>query len=105
MSFLNLDKIVMNQISPNATIGKNCKFGVGVVIDDNVTIGDDNVFGNHVVITGNVEIGSKNFFSDLISNEIPNPLDFSGMGPRMVVVKRMNTTCIIFNSEVTIDQA
>ena len=67
MNSLNLEKIVMNQISPNATIGKNCKFGVGVIIDDNVTIGDDNVFGNHVVITGNVEIGSKNFFSDLIS--------------------------------------
>jgi len=67
MNFLNLDKIVMNQISSNAIIGKNCKFGVGVIIDDNVTIGDDNVFGNHVVITGNVEIGSKNFFSDLIS--------------------------------------
>jgi len=67
MTLLNLDKIVMNQISSNAIIGKNCKFGVGVIIDDNVTIGDDNVFGNHVVITGNVEIGSKNFFSDLIS--------------------------------------
>lgn len=57
----------MNQISSNAIIGKNCKFGVGVIIEDNVTIGDDNVFGNYVVINGNVEIGSKNFFSDLIS--------------------------------------
>jgi len=48
-------------------IGKNCKFGQGVVIGDNVVIGDDNIFGNFISITGNTNIGNSNFFSDFIT--------------------------------------
>lgn len=44
-------------IHPSAKIGKNCKFGYGVVVHENAEIGDNSLIGPHVVVGPGVVLG------------------------------------------------
>jgi UDP-N-acetylglucosamine acyltransferase len=60
-------------------IGKNCKIGEGVIIDEFVEIGDNCIIEPYAVITGYTKIGDNNhIFSHAVVGSIPQDLKYHG---------------------------
>jgi UDP-N-acetylglucosamine acyltransferase len=60
-------------------IGKNCKIGIGAIIDEFVEIGDNCIIEPYAVITGYTKIGNNNhIFSHAVVGSIPQDLKYHG---------------------------
>ena len=69
----------MNNIHPNANIGKNVEVGSFVTIEENVVIGDGTWVGPNAVILNGTRIGKNcKIFPGAIIGSIPQDLKFAG---------------------------
>jgi len=67
-------------------IGKNCKIGLGVIIDENVVIGDNCIIDSYAVITGYTHIGDNNhIFSHAVIGSIPQDLKYHGEKTKLII--------------------
>ena len=67
-------------------IGKNCKIGEGVIIDENVVIGDNCIIEPYAVITGYTQIGDNNhIFSYAVVGSIPQDLKYHGEKTKLII--------------------
>ena len=74
----------MNKI--RGKIGKNCKIGDGVIIDENVVIGDNCIIEPYAIITGNTTIGDNNhIFSHAVVGSIPQDLKYNGEDTKLII--------------------
>ncbi len=67
-------------------IGKNCKIGEGVIIDENVSIGDNNIIEPYAVITGWTTIGDNNhIYSHAVVGSEPQDLKYHGEKTELII--------------------
>lgn len=70
---------ILNQVSPEAKIGKNVKIGAYTCIYENVEIGDDCEIGNNVTIFPGARIGKGvKIFPGAVIAGVPQDLKFRG---------------------------
>ena len=67
-------------------IGKNCKIGEGVIIDENVVTGDNNIIEPYAVITGYTTIGDNNhIYSHAVVGSEPQDLKYHGEKTQLII--------------------
>ena len=67
-------------------IGKNCKIGKGVIIDEHVVIGDNNIIDSYTIITGYTTIGDNNhIYSHAVIGSEPQDLKYKGEKTRLII--------------------